>query len=58
MENISNEEKVKQSQEALQVFFDKFGANSIYKLVFLETVFEEMFKQNNILLWIEELKES
>lgn len=43
-ENLTDQEKLKKSEEALIAFFGQFGEPDIYVQVFLEVLFEEIFK--------------
>lgn len=49
---ISDVEKLKQTEEGLKSLFSSLdGDNDINKLVFIDVLFEELYKKNNFLLY-------
>jgi hypothetical protein len=44
---MDDNEKIKQGLDTLAEFFDQFGPNDIYKIVFLTVLFEELLGSNN-----------
>lgn len=43
MDDLSNEQKVKIIDETFAFFLDQLGPNDIYKKIFLEVLFEEIY---------------